>query len=224
MTDWAQSELEDRICRALDGELSASERAELDRELLRDPEARRLMDHYRRIDRQAAAALRAAFGSDATSPLRAAGPRRPGQRAAKWRWGSIGVAAAALLVAVGIWAVVRARHLPGSDQGPARRESLAGAAKRAGPTHTGPALAAARGAAAGTRGKAASSPRHEAGADDVPLMYDTADPSPFFDTPRQGDRVIDRHFLGVFDETKRELYLIEVDRVRTRINTVSLDL
>jgi len=222
MTHWAQNELEDRIVRALDGELSASERAELDRELLRNPAARRLMDQYRRIDGQAAAALRTALGSDA-NVLGTASPARPPRRATRWRWGSISlVAAAVLLLAVGIWAAVHARHwLPGGgDDRAARREPLAVGCKGVEPTGTQPALAAAR----GRDGAAVRSPLGKAGVEDVPLMYDTADPSPFFDTPRQGDRVIDRHFFGVFDEARRELYLIEVDRVRTRVDAISLDL
>ncbi len=47
------------IVRRLDGELSEDERAELDRTLLRCPEARALLEEYQRIDGAAVAALSA---------------------------------------------------------------------------------------------------------------------------------------------------------------------
>ncbi|MFH0983188.1 MAG: hypothetical protein V2A79_16840 [Planctomycetota bacterium] len=50
--------LERQISRALDGELSADERAALDRELLRDSAARRLMERSEQLDALAGEALR----------------------------------------------------------------------------------------------------------------------------------------------------------------------
>lgn len=216
MTNWAQNELEERIVRALDGELNAAQRAGLDRELLRDPEARRLMDEYRRIDRRAALALGAALAGR-TQPLRVAGIRPRAGRSATWRCLSIALTAAAMgLLAVGVWMIVHeGLWPPGEPAGPSAGRSPACA------TDTPPAVARVRGAKATTPAKRAL---HEANGAGVPLLYDTADPTPFFGAPRQGNRIIDRRFIGVFDEATRELFVIEVDRVQTRIDTVSLDL
>ena len=213
MSESTQNELERRIVRALDGELSASQRADLDRELLRNPEARSLMEAYRQIDRQTASALRAAFGPRGAA-LSVGATARPTSPPGTLRWMPIGLAAAAMaLLAVGVGMLIYgAPWQPGgAAPGPG---PLAVGREGAGAAETSPAVAVARGARLGS---------HDAGPD-VPLMYDMADPSPMFDAPRRGDRIIDRRFFGVFDESKRELYLIEVDRVRTRIDTVSLDL
>ncbi|HUU82151.1 MAG TPA: hypothetical protein VM243_01485 [Phycisphaerae bacterium] len=63
------SQVDDRIerliVRRLDGELSDEEALELDRELLRSPQARQLLEEYRRIDGAAVEALTAAIGDDA---------------------------------------------------------------------------------------------------------------------------------------------------------------
>jgi len=52
-----QKHVERLIVRRLDDELSAEEEVELDRELMRSPQARRLLDEYRRVDAAAAQAL-----------------------------------------------------------------------------------------------------------------------------------------------------------------------
>ena len=57
-------DIERLIVRCLDGVLAEDEQLTLNRELIRDPEARRLMDDYRRADELAAAALAQAFGDD----------------------------------------------------------------------------------------------------------------------------------------------------------------
>jgi hypothetical protein len=55
-------------------------------------------------------------------------------------------------------------------------------------------------------------------------VHDTAEAAPLIDLPRRGDRVIDRQYFGAFDEDKREFYLWQVDRVRTRVENASQDL
>lgn len=96
--------IERRIVRYLDGELNADEELELNREILRDPEAHRLLEEYRRIDELSAAVLELAVP-----------PREPGidRVALKWPrrsrrlrrshfawWLLPGAMAAALVVAV----------------------------------------------------------------------------------------------------------------------------
>ena len=50
-------DIESRIVRYLDGELDADAELELNREILRNPEARRLLDEYQRIDELSVEAL-----------------------------------------------------------------------------------------------------------------------------------------------------------------------
>lgn len=60
-------DIERLIVRSLDGELSEDEALALNRELIRDPEAHRLMESYRRADELAAAALERAIGAGGPS-------------------------------------------------------------------------------------------------------------------------------------------------------------
>jgi len=59
--------IERLIIRKLDGEISEDEELQLNRELIRDPEARRMMEEYERIDGLAAAALNEALGDEMLS-------------------------------------------------------------------------------------------------------------------------------------------------------------
>ena len=85
------------ICRCLDGEADAEERAELAGLLLRDPAARAVYEEYRRIDELAGAALRRDV-ANIISP-------RATTKARRWR---VGLAAAILTTA----AVVAISALP----------------------------------------------------------------------------------------------------------------
>ncbi len=96
--------IEEMILRSLDGRLSEEEQLELDREVIRNPEARRLMDSYRKLDELAAGALQAAV------PQREASLDPEGwiagvdQKAPRWRhrnwWLAPGAVAAAVLALV----------------------------------------------------------------------------------------------------------------------------
>lgn len=57
-------DIERLIVRGLDQELSEDEKLRLDRELIRNPEAHRLMEEYKRIDELAAAAIGQALDED----------------------------------------------------------------------------------------------------------------------------------------------------------------
>lgn len=61
-------QLERLICRSLDGDLSDDEQLVLNRELIRNPEARQLLADYQAVDRDATAALLAAFGRESEIP------------------------------------------------------------------------------------------------------------------------------------------------------------
>jgi anti-sigma factor RsiW len=59
-------DIEKLMVRSLDGELSEDEQLRLNRELIRTPESRRLMEEYRRIDESAGAALNSTLGTERT--------------------------------------------------------------------------------------------------------------------------------------------------------------
>lgn len=93
--------IERLIVRRLDGELTDEEALELDRELLRCPAARELLEEYQRLDRVAAEALAAAIETDAgeAAPLSVVtAPRRKGY--SKLWWGLPAAVAATLALIV----------------------------------------------------------------------------------------------------------------------------
>ncbi len=57
----SDKDIERLIVRRLDGALTPDEELELDRQIIRDPQVRRLLEEYQRIDEWAAAALDAAL-------------------------------------------------------------------------------------------------------------------------------------------------------------------
>ena len=93
------------MVRRLDGTIGEDDELTLDRELIRNPEARRLQDEFQRIDGLASAALNEAFSGvvkfDVDSlPIRRSEPRR----VSFWtRWMVPGAVAAGLLA----WALAR---------------------------------------------------------------------------------------------------------------------
>ena len=94
-------DIERLIVRQLDTELSEDEQLELNRELIRDPEAHQLLQDYQRIDSLAAAALGEALGKgdvgfDPAALLTDRAPRRVRHLHRGW-WLAIGAVAAALL-------------------------------------------------------------------------------------------------------------------------------
>lgn len=98
--------LERLINRALDGELSDDARLELDRELIRNPEARRAFAEYQAIDQSAVSALDRAFGGESNAPAWAGEKPTPtptvplARRYSSVRWLVPGAIAAALLATI----------------------------------------------------------------------------------------------------------------------------
>lgn len=103
--------IETLITRRLDGELAEQDELTLDRELIRDPTARDMLESYERVDRLAADALSEALGTQQTQvELPAATSHAAPSRGVSTRWIwqlATGAIAAAIL------AVFVARFTPG---------------------------------------------------------------------------------------------------------------
>lgn len=96
--------LERLIVRSLDGDLSEDEQLDLDRELIRNPDALRLMEEYGSIDRLAVASLEALvcnddFHVEAPSEIGAQRERR-GRHHRGWMLVSGAIAAAVLAIVI----------------------------------------------------------------------------------------------------------------------------
>ena len=98
------NDIERLIVRSLDGELGEDEQLQLNRELIRNPKAQRLMEQYKQIDQLAGAALHHALDSDRIPLDPAALPdREQPQRVVRYHrgwWLVPGAIAAALLAIV----------------------------------------------------------------------------------------------------------------------------
>ncbi len=95
--------IERLIVRRLDGELTDDESLELDRELLRSPQARQLLGEYQEIDDAAVDALAAALGVDSNCSsafLVAATPPRRTRHS--WLWWTLPAAIAAGLAVAAV--------------------------------------------------------------------------------------------------------------------------
>ncbi len=98
------ADIERRIVRYLDGALNAEEALELERELLRDPEARLLFEEYRRVDELTTDVLTHVIGEgkavvNVDDPQSATQSRRMGRAHLVW-WLLPGAMAAALMLVV----------------------------------------------------------------------------------------------------------------------------
>jgi hypothetical protein len=185
MESRSNEDIERMIVRQLDGELTEDEQLELNRELIRDPEANSMMADYRKVDELAAAAIERALGDDRSTFDPAALPD-PGASAAPRRyhrgwWMVPGSIAAALL------AVVVARF----PLQPSFNDSLADANNS--PHKTAPVL-----------------PRIGGGSHVDGIMRNVGD-SP---VPRRVNRSTGREIIGVMGDDGN-VYWIEVERVKT---------
>lgn len=180
--------IEDQIIRSLDGELDDEALLELRRTLIRDPEARRLMDEHQRVDALAGDALRAAVddGPLPFDPMALTeSPTTPVQRH-HWTWWVMpGAIAAAILVVL---------MMPDATRSPRGGDGFAGATKN-GLAPTMPLV--------GERGPASmhAAPMNMGGV--IPVSHQ----------PERVRRQTIRDYTTVIGEDGR-LYLIEIDRTR----------
>ncbi len=204
------------ICRSLDGALSDDEQLTLNRELLRNPAARRRMDQYQANDALAGEALgvllSAGAGGAAPPPSRFAEPTdRP---TVDWSAlvSSPWSAAAALLAALTLWLVV--------DY--VVEETPVNVAVNRSAVHVADGSDAGS-ATDGTAAMARSSklpPRAGWPGETSPVAHgrlaDVAD-KPLIDQPHAAERTTDRAFMGVYDEPDDTFYFLEVDREEAKM-------
>lgn len=117
------SEMDDRlehlISRRLDGELTEAQEHELNKWLVRDPEARCLLDLYEQQDAAVGAALEAALGraphSVSADGLNVAGFAPP-RRFRQWLWPTAAAAAVLLVFSVSLRLLPWSADRPGTSQ------------------------------------------------------------------------------------------------------------
>lgn len=198
------------INRKLDGQLSPADALELDRRLIRDPQARTLLEDYARDDGLAGEAIASLTAertsSAAPTEVAAWSPSR------KQRWLSLGMIsgiAAALALAV-----LTARGPLGQDASPdsggMNSPAMADAMADAMPNAASHAASHAMSGDPTTPDVPAAQPR--------PLQH-VAGFEGFQGPIRQTDR-LDRDVIGIWDAKSRSLYLLEADVARSALEPV----
>ncbi len=168
---------EQLINRKLDGELAEGELLELDKLLIRCPQARALLEDYQRHDRLAVEALDAVVARQSA----AAGMTESLVKSNPWRSVPRLAAACILLAVLG--------GLPLARQTSVVAPPVAGNAQ--------PVMAGMN-----------------------PFAGESAPPR--IDGPRRQKEQIHRNVFGVFDETTRSVYLLEMDQQQTTVVPVSM--
>ncbi|HVP13431.1 MAG TPA: hypothetical protein VMV94_19820 [Phycisphaerae bacterium] len=183
------------ICRLLDGEISFEDRAELDDTLACNPAARLLLEEYRRIDAQAATALRGDFRGVTTAVA-------PGRRSGLWLATAGGLLAAAAVVALSF--------LPDLWSGPAKTE------------RTGPVQIAGRtdGAIVPPSGNLSPYP---AGSGFQPSGPRFADYRNLDQRPVLRSRDVQREWIGIPSADMKTIIIIERKAQTTKITPITGD-
>jgi hypothetical protein len=223
--NFVDEQLERNISYHLDGELDADSQVELYRNLLRDPDARQMLDAYQETDAAAGDALRELLGSPRPVPLEVIQPKRRRQIP----WGQMLATAACLALAAGVAALVQIAW-------PALEADTTDGPLAGGPTiatspgdaplpeqqvtndQTSPALTdAAPGSAGWWR-------RSPAPAVQDGRLVDASLGNSLMEGPRQAQRVTDKSVVGVYSGDGQTVYLIEVDRQRTQVESMAGEL
>ena len=95
--------LDKLMIRHLDGEITADEQLELDRALLRSPEARDRYEEYRRLDALAAAAIHDAVARRTNAETVTLGSQAATPLPSRHHWFAYGAALAACIALVLVW-------------------------------------------------------------------------------------------------------------------------
>jgi anti-sigma factor RsiW len=220
MTEPNDDNLELDITRMIDGELSESQLAELNRRLVRDPGGHRLRDAVVRTDALAAAALREAVGVG--KPVRIdfviediARPRR--HIAGALTIASVAAASLACGVCLAWWLGLAGRGqstTPGAATG--TDHATAPIAIGDGDTARQAVLGSAHELIWRALAAEADAQKPDRGDESVPL--------PNVPGPRDVQRQSDRQLYGVYDEENQTVYLLGVDRTKTRVRAIRKDL
>lgn len=190
--------IEQLINRRLDGQLAKGESLELDRELIRSPEARRAFEDSQRIDALTAETLDALLDATDSNHLpAAAGVVSPAARRATRRRldGAIGIAAAVLLI------MASTSLLPHAG----------------GPRGTGIAVNPANTSQAGLVNALAPGADAAAAPADYPVVIDNTA------GPRRQHQRIDQDVIAVVDPETQTVYLLEIERARNSTRLLRVD-
>lgn len=245
--NFVDEQLERQISYHLDGELDADRQVDLYRRLLREPDARRMLDAYQQTDAEAGEALRALLTAPRPSqvdpPVRV---KRPGKRRVL-PWGQILATAACVALAVGVGALVRVAWpvLNGEMSGPPTAMVQTQLPEADDPTAAAVDRALADADRSGGDDPMTADRRvdadHEA-ADHRTVegtawwrrpaaspvqggrLVDREVAAPLINGPRDAQRLTDRSVVGFYDPGKQAVYLIEVDRHRTAIESTGSEL
>ncbi len=185
--------LEYLMTRQLDGRISAAEQLELNKALIRSPEAHRLFDEYQANDALASEALHKAFDvpnvTSFTTPASEISVRN------RWRGGSMVRLAFAAAAMIALTVMIRGLSWSKSeDSAPVQRTQVISDQ----PTPAEPPAIA-----------------------DLNPAPKPLTPVKVF-TPRELHEYMPRDFVAVMDEQARNIYLLEMDRPQTNAVPVSV--
>lgn len=199
-------QLERMISMAIDGELSDDEQLQLDRELMRNPAARRLMETYQANEAAADAALAVVLAPRPRTPVDFAARRQRAGRRIDWSVivGSPLSAAAALLLAVGVWLVIEAVVSP-APYNPISHGPSAGSV---GTVKVVTAEAVVR----DTRLGSPDTTWPGVGSTVVAGHLTDVAERPLMDNPTSGQRRVSKQFMGVYDEPQDTFFFLEMER------------
>jgi hypothetical protein len=216
MSTLIDEQLERQIVRHLDGQLDGEQEARLYRALLRDPAARRVMDVFADADRRAASALRAAIHAP-PRPMHI--DQLPQRKPRRIPWAQLLATAAMIVVALGLWGVIRLADTPSS----AGHDTLA---------HPDPAgqavappeldsygdLAVPQVAVAQPWWRSRPQPIHEG------RLVDARAQGRLVDGLTSAQRTNDRALVGVLDQANQRLYWLEVNHSHTAVEPLAGEL
>ncbi len=244
-----------RICRYLDGSMPAEERAEFERQMLRDPSLNRETAAFAETDRQVADALSALLQPSA-APKGRTGGEHDRFGAGIRRFLAI---AATLLIAVTAFVMIHTPKVPSAEQATSERSSALpeetdlAKAPASQMDSEGYARGRSRSGGAGRGGDTRLGPE-ESDFDGLLEADAEAQPTTFFaesavacgDTPPppatptrdlaerlERERVrcgttssvhVSREYIGVVDEDRGEVYMIQLDRVASDAGHPEADL
>lgn len=198
--------LERLINAHLDGRLDDAQRAELFRQLLRNPEVRQRLDLATAIDRMACESLRDALDAPRKTAVRK--PNTP------WRRATALAAAAMILLALGLWAVFTPDDADRAAAAPLTRADSEPVTPAPGPVELAVETEAPQPVVV-TLAEGGPPWWRQPSAGERAAPVEPAHVEPRLTEPRKGRAVI-----GVLDETTDRFYWLEIEREQSVIESV----